>query len=99
MEVIGGVVSPAHGEVPHRPHIAALLVQSQAQEVALVRAGGGGGGAVPHSYPRPEAVLEPLPELQSADRPIYSAKLAGHKGVVRTFCVLSCFDLSYAKWP
>ena len=34
--------------------------------------------------PRPEAVLEPLPELQSADRPIYSAKLAGHKGVVRT---------------
>ena len=34
--------------------------------------------------PRPDAVLEPLPGLQSADRPPYTAKLAGHKGVVRT---------------
>lgn len=34
--------------------------------------------------PRPDAILEPLPGLQSAGRPAYSAKLAGHKGVVRT---------------
>lgn len=33
--------------------------------------------------PRPDALLQPLPELKRADRPAYKAKLAGHKGVVK----------------
>ena len=33
--------------------------------------------------PRPEALLQPLPDLKLPDKPAYKAKMAGHKGVVK----------------
>ena len=32
--------------------------------------------------PRPDAIIQPLPRLASTSRPRYTAKLAGHKGVI-----------------